>query len=439
MLMRICCLILAVACCLPALADDDPLQPLGERYEAQQNLYRAALKQATSDAERRAAFEKLDPRNVLVEDFLAVEAAHRGEPAGVSALYQLIRGASGVADLDGPAAKGRSRAVAIAREHYREHPHLHYLFAFLVNGVIAPEAEGLLEDAIQSPHKRVRAAARFQLARFLKNQATLAEMFAPQPNALPLDDDPAAVELLNKLQQQVNKLGLDPIERRQKAARALKDLIAHDTESLRTHFAMEGPGKLQVREAEPPKDFKSKTYAELAARLLFELENLQPGCTAPDIAGEDASGRQFKLSDYRGRVVLLTFSANWCGPCKAMYPAYGKLQTDLADAPFAILAVMGDKEKRTVIQDTGSGEIRWRTWFDGDDGPIATNWNVNEWPTIYLIDHRGVIQSHVRLRSPERLRAAIDTLLTAQQSDPKAAEVVRTHPIPELPKPQASE
>ena len=41
---------------------------------------------------------------------------------------------------------------------------------------------------------------------------------------------------------------------------------------------------------------------------------------APEIEGKDADGDAFKLSDYRGKVVVMTFSGNWCGPCRAMYP-----------------------------------------------------------------------------------------------------------------------
>jgi len=54
--------------------------------------------------------------------------------------------------------------------------------------------------------------------------------------------------------------------------------------------------------------------AELLAQAkdaLFEIENLQVGCTAPDIAGVDVEGVAFKLSDYRGKVVLLDFWGFW--------------------------------------------------------------------------------------------------------------------------------
>ena len=49
----------------------------------------------------------------------------------------------------------------------------------------------------------------------------------------------------------------------------------------------------------------------MAKRELFELRNLVIGKAAPDIEGEDIDGKKFKLSDYRGKVVLLDFWGDW--------------------------------------------------------------------------------------------------------------------------------
>ena len=53
------------------------------------------------------------------------------------------------------------------------------------------------------------------------------------------------------------------------------------------------------------------TLGELAGRELFALRNLQPGKPSPEIEGEDIDGVKFKLSDYRGKVVLLDFWGHW--------------------------------------------------------------------------------------------------------------------------------
>ena len=75
------------------------------------------------------------------------------------------------------------------------------------------------------------------------------------------------------------------------------------------------------------------------------------------------------LEDLRGKVVVLMFSANWCGPCKAMYGQLRELMTLYADAPFTVMTIMADKEIATVRKAVDSGEIAWPVIWDGDKGP----------------------------------------------------------------------
>ena len=53
------------------------------------------------------------------------------------------------------------------------------------------------------------------------------------------------------------------------------------------------------------------TLAEAAERELFEIRNLAIGKVAPEIEGEDIDGVDFKLSDYRGKVVVIDFWGDW--------------------------------------------------------------------------------------------------------------------------------
>jgi thiol-disulfide isomerase/thioredoxin len=131
----------------------------------------------------------------------------------------------------------------------------------------------------------------------------------------------------------------------------------------------------------------------LAKRELFELRNLVIGKAAPDIEGEDIDGKKFKLSDYRGKVVLLAFWGNWCGPCRAMYPHERSLVNKLKDKPFVLIGINSDSNREDLKKVLEKEEITWRSWWDGGStrGPIASQWNVQGWPTLYLLDHKGVI------------------------------------------------
>jgi len=159
-----------------------------------------------------------------------------------------------------------------------------------------------------------------------------------------------------------------------------------------TEWKSEGPGRLFIRPASPT---TPKTYGELAKSLLWSIKNVVPGQRAPDIEGVAASGKRFRLSDYRGRVVLLTFSANWCGGCVELYPLKRKLIEKFRGRPFTLLSVSADEKIETLKTSIESGEITWRCWWDGQKGPITQAWNNPGFPTIFLLDGDHVIQDIV--------------------------------------------
>jgi thiol-disulfide isomerase/thioredoxin len=157
---------------------------------------------------------------------------------------------------------------------------------------------------------------------------------------------------------------------------------------------------------------KLPSYAERAEALLFELTQLNVGQPAPPVQGRDAFGKEFHLSDYKGKVVVLMFSANWCGPCKQLYPALRELQKKFAGKPLEVVTVMADSEPATVRQAIDKGDITWRAVWDGDGGPIASKWNVRRFPTLYVLDRHGVIRAR---DSQDRLADVVAELLKGEK------------------------
>ena len=78
-----------------------------------------------------------------------------------------------------------------------------------------------------------------------------------------------------------------------------------------------------------------------------------------------------------------------------MYPHERSLVKKMEGKPFALVGVNSDTEKAALKKAMEKENITWRSFFDGGKigGPIATRWAVQGWPTLYLIDHKGVIRN----------------------------------------------
>jgi peroxiredoxin len=166
--------------------------------------------------------------------------------------------------------------------------------------------------------------------------------------------------------------------------------------------------------------------AQAVERARFMLTQLTVGRTAPEISGTDLDGQSLQLSDYRGRVVLLVFSGEWCGICRSQYP-YERLLLELyKNWPFAIVGVeSGDDRAAAKVSHEAQG-LSYRAWWDGGsgaaaDGPIASAWNVRGWPTTYLLDGRGVIR-FVDLRDEDLLKGARQLLFEQASATPASTK-----------------
>ena len=76
-----------------------------------------------------------------------------------------------------------------------------------------------------------------------------------------------------------------------------------------------------------------------------------------------------------------------------MYPHERSLVEKFQGRPFVIVGVNSDENRDELKKAIIDEKITWRSFWDGGspDGPIANAWNVNGWPTLYLIDHNGHI------------------------------------------------
>ena len=84
-----------------------------------------------------------------------------------------------------------------------------------------------------------------------------------------------------------------------------------------------------------------------------------------------------------------------------MYPHERSLVKKLEGKPFALVGVNSDKDKAELKKAMTKENITWRSFWNGGStqGPISTRWAIEGWPTLYLIDHKGVVR-HKHLGSP---------------------------------------
>ena len=98
--------------------------------------------------------------------------------------------------------------------------------------------------------------------------------------------------------------------------------------------------------------------------------------------------------------------------------------TNLKDKPFALVGVhVGGSTVKQLKEVTEKEKITWRSFVDPGNagaGPIATRWNLSATPTLYLIDHRGVIRYRWAGAPGEKvIDAALDKLIRAAEESGK--------------------
>lgn len=109
-----------------------------------------------------------------------------------------------------------------------------------------------------------------------------------------------------------------------------------------------------------------------------------------------------------------------------MYPHERSLVKTLADKPFALVGVNSDTDLDELKKTLKEENITWRSFWNGPNGtggPISKEWNVRGWPTLVLIDHKGVIR-HKYLGSPgdKVLDEAIEKLVAEAEKAAKGGK-----------------
>ncbi|HUJ72924.1 MAG TPA: TlpA disulfide reductase family protein [Verrucomicrobiae bacterium] len=289
--------------------------------------------------------------------------------------------------------------MEVLRNQYTTYPDLGRVCRTLAFGgdlSDQPTREFLQIASTKNPNRTARGFATFALARLTKESAEGRAFFEAVPPSI-YTNAYANVAAAEAAYERESKAGSSQTVFRQ--AEQLFETVAKKYADCPNFES--GPG---LRQPKP-------TLGDQAVVELYECRHLTPGKVAPEIEGEDLNGLLIRLSDYRGKVVVLSFWASWCGPCMQMMPHERAMAQRLESKSFAFVGVNGDALQADAKRAVTKSDITWPSFWNGKEGPwsgIAADWNVKGWPTVFVLDSRGTIRLKLAGYGGQRTDSLLD-------------------------------
>jgi len=365
-------------------------------YQKRYAAFNAEMKELEAD-ERVAYAVAHHPGETNVTRMIDFEKAHRGTQAGLMATFELVTNATSTQRTDGRQWRGR-HAVLPTLHVYAGMEEIAQLLRYLDGGGYDRACEAALRRLIAAPEtdSAGRVRAELCLARVLQMPATRARFLTP---ALAGFRDGSLNDPEGMAPHIEVRLASLPAE-------AERDAMAREGRALLKTIAEGGSEavwpagrRLDYRYAQGTDPFaKDETprVRDIAAGELFRFSHLREGRPAPDLQVELLDGTPWTLADQLGRVVVIQFSFRGCGPCERMYPTLRELRETHGDR-LAVLTVMADADRSDTEAAKRSGKLPWAVHWDGARGPLATQWAVESFPTVYIVGPDGTV-------GPEGLR-----------------------------------
>lgn len=137
----------------------------------------------------------------------------------------------------------------------------------------------------------------------------------------------------------------------------------------------------------------------------------KPGELPPDALGRDRDGNDVTVSQYRGKVVIVTFWASWCGPCRRELPLLGKVQAMVGRDHLEIIAVNFKEDRRefnAVIRANRDVDLHY---VHDRSGRTSDSYGVNSLPHMFIIGLDGRVAHVHRGYSPDMIGGFVQEML----------------------------
>jgi len=137
----------------------------------------------------------------------------------------------------------------------------------------------------------------------------------------------------------------------------------------------------------------------------------KPGEVPPDELGQSLSGEPVTVSAHKGKVVIVTFWASWCGPCRHELPILGRVQKAVGREHLEVIAVNFKEDKHELRQVIRANKDIDLTYVPDTRGVISERYGVTSLPNMFIIDRDGRIAYVHRGYSPEMVDGFIGEML----------------------------
>jgi arsenite methyltransferase len=161
-------------------------------------------------------------------------------------------------------------------------------------------------------------------------------------------------------------------------------------------------------------DYPATAQAREAEGNLHELDALNLGQPAPQFAYKGINGETVALSDFKGKVLLLSFWASWCSACAGEFPLLKELQTTYKNQGLALIGISLDEDAKAFQDAASQHGLTWPLVRDGKDGQIAKLFNVQSTPAYYVLDREGKIAA--KALPGAKLKVTITELLKSSST-----------------------